>query len=57
MSIYSIIFRLAPAVGAVLLGALADVIGLDTATLILPTIALIALALLWRPFLSGVKQD
>lgn len=57
MSIYSIIFRLAPAVGAVVLGALADIIGLGTATLILPSLALVCLLLLWRPFLSGVRRD
>lgn len=53
MGIYSIIFRFAPAVGAVTLGAAADYFGLASATLAFPLAALFVVALCWRPFMAS----
>ena len=52
MSLYSIVYRLAPALGALAIGALADLIGLGNATILLPAIALALLALVWRDFMT-----
>ena len=53
MSLYSVIFRLAPAVGAVVLGLLADIIGLRMATMALPIAGLAILLVLWPAFNAG----
>lgn len=45
MSLYSLIFRFAPAAGAVLIGLLADHFGLPFASLAMALLALIALVL------------
>ena len=52
MSVYSIVYRLAPALGALALGAMADLVSLRAATIVLPCIALAVLAAVWRSFLD-----
>lgn len=52
MSVYSVVYRLAPALGALGLGTLADVIGLRPAALLFPATALLAIAVCWRPLMK-----
>lgn len=52
MSVYSLIFRFAPALGALTLGAMADFMGLRTSVLTLSLAALAFVGLCWRPLLN-----
>ena len=53
MSLFSFIYRFAPAVGAVLLGAAADRMGLAAASVLFPAVLLLVLALAWRRLNDG----
>ena len=60
MSLYSLIFRGLPAIGALALGSLADSIGLQTTFTTMAALALIVWALValkWRSIAQSVRQQ
>ncbi len=52
MSVYSLIFRFAPALGALAMGAIADWMGLRTSVLLLSLAGLAVVAACWRPLVK-----
>lgn len=52
MSVYSLIFRFAPALGALSMGAMADTWGLRTSVLTLALAALVLIMVCWRPLVK-----
>jgi MFS family permease len=52
MSLYGLIFRSAPAIGAVGLGTLANTIGIGHATMIASMLTLAGLVMLWHPLMK-----
>lgn len=52
MSVYSLIFRFAPALGALSLGAMADIWGLRTSVLTFAVVALVFILACWRPLVK-----